>query len=82
MSKQSHSTESLTPAQLNLLQYLDHLNAAEIAEALKEVHELGTYYPDKDLVNLSASRQVHWLYDLVFALAAEYEKQKTVSTNP
>ena len=69
---------SLTPAQLRLLDLVDHLNAADFAEALKEVHELGTYYvSSKDLVNLSASRQVHWLYDAVFAIALEGNQQQS-----
>ena len=82
MTKHPESNEtnnvSLTPAQLQLLELVDHLNAADFAEALKEVHELGTYYVnEKDLVNLSASRQVHWLYDAVFAIALEANQQQS-----
>ena len=77
MSTENRVSAELTPAQVKLLELVDHLNAADIAEALKEVHELGTYYPDKDLVNLQASRQVHWLYDAIFALAMEAYKQQS-----
>jgi len=63
---------SVTPAQFELLELLNHVNAADFAHHVKEVHELGTYFvTSKDLVNLSASLHVHWLYDAIYAIAQE-----------
>lgn len=63
---------SVTPAQLELLELLNHVNAADFAHHVKQVHELGTYYvKEKDLVDLSASLHVHWLYDAIYAIAQE-----------
>ncbi len=63
---------SVTPAQLELLELLNHVNAADYAHHVKQVHELGTYYvKEKDLVDLSASLHVHWLYDAIYAIAQE-----------
>ncbi len=65
-------TVTVTPAQLKLLELLDHTNAADFAHHVKEVHELGTYFvTSKDLVNLSASLHVHWLYEAIYAIAQE-----------
>ena len=66
----------LSPAQLRLFDLLNHLNALDFANALKEVHELGTYFPNKDLVNLSASHQVQQLIDAVYAIEIERLTQK------
>jgi len=84
MSKQLNNSNetfnvSVTAAQFALLELLRHPDAPDYAESLKEVHELGTYYVNsKDLVNLSASRQVHWLYDAVYAIAIEeFNQPKT-----
>jgi hypothetical protein len=63
---------SVTPAQFELLELLNHVNAADFAHHVKEVHELGTYFvTSNDLVNLSASLHVHWLYDAIDAIAQE-----------
>lgn len=62
----------VTPAQKALLELLSHPNAPDYSEFLKEIHELGTYYPDKDLVNLQASLHVHWLQEAVAAIASEH----------
>jgi hypothetical protein len=63
---------SVTPAQFELLELLNHVNAADFAHHVKEVHELGTYFvTSNDLVNLSASLHVHWLYDAIYAIAQE-----------
>jgi hypothetical protein len=63
---------SVTPAQFELLELLNHVNAADFAHHVKEVHELGTYFVrEKDMVNLSASLHVHWLYDAIYAIAQE-----------
>ena len=77
MSKHKQKPIQLSPAQLRLLDLLNHLNALDFANALKEVHELGTYFPNKDLVNLSASHQVQQLIDAVYAIEIERLTKKT-----
>ena len=63
---------TVTPAQKALLDLLSHPNAPDYSQFLKEVHELGTYYPEKDLVNLTASLHVHWLQQAIAAIAEEH----------
>ena len=63
---------TVTPAQKALLDLINHPNAPDYSQFLKEVHELGTYYPEKDLVNLTASLHVHWLQEAIAAIAEEH----------
>lgn len=62
----------VTPAQKELLKLLEHKEAYDYFESLKMVHYLATYCVGNEMVELSASRYVHDLLDIVQKIAIEY----------
>lgn len=65
---------SLTPAQKELLRLLEHKEASDYFDSLKKVHYLATYYVSTEIVELSASRYVHDLLDVVYKIVLENGK--------
>ncbi len=61
----------LTPAQKELLKLLEHKEASDYFESLKTIHYLGTYYVGTEMVELSASRYVHDLLDVIQKIVLE-----------
>ncbi len=70
----------VTPAQKELLKLLEHKEALDHFESLKTVHCLGTYYVGTEMVELSASRYVHDLLDVVQKIVLEYNSWNQDST--
>lgn len=66
-------SEKLTTAQKELLKLLEHKEANEYFESLKMVHYLATYCVGTEMVELSASRYVHDLLDVIQKIAMEYD---------
>jgi hypothetical protein len=62
---------SLTAAQKELLHLLDHKEASDYFDSLKKVHYLATYCVATEMVELTASRYVHDLLDVVYKIAME-----------
>lgn len=56
---------NLTTAQKELFELLNHENGTDYFESLKTVHYLATYCVETELVNLSASRYVQDLLDVI-----------------
>mgnify|MGYP000358163537 CR=1 FL=1 len=65
-------SEKLTTAQKELLKLLEHKEANEYFESLKMVHYLATYCVGTEMVELSASRYVHDLLDVIQKIAMEH----------
>lgn len=64
----------VTTAQKALLDLLNHKEVHDYFTALKAVHYLGTYYVRNDIADLSASRYVHDLLDIIQKIAMENSK--------
>jgi hypothetical protein len=64
----------LTPAQKELLELLEHKEAEDYFESLKTVHYLATYCVGNEMVELSASRDVHDLLDVIQKISIENNK--------
>ena len=62
---------NLTTAQKELLELLNQDNVNDYFEALKTVHYLATYCINEELVNLSASRSVQDLLDVIERITIE-----------
>jgi hypothetical protein len=58
-------------AQKELLKLLEHKEANDYFESLKMIHYLATYCVGNEMVELSASRYVHDLLDIVQKIAIE-----------
>ena len=69
-------TINLTPAQEELLKLLEHKEANDYFESLKMIHYLATYCVGAEMVELSASRYVHDLLDVVQRIAKEHVFEK------
>ncbi len=67
---------NLTLAQKELLNLLQHKEAADFFDSLKKVHYLGTYCVEKDMVELSASQYVHELLFAIQKIAIEHNVLK------
>ena len=65
-------SEKLTNAQKELLKLLEHKEANEYFESLKMVHYLATYCVGMEMVELSASRYVHDLLDVIQKISIEH----------
>ncbi len=68
---------NLTPAQIELLNLLQHKEATDYFDSLKKVHYLGTYCVETDMVELSASQYVHELLFAIQKIAIEYDVLKS-----
>ena len=66
----------LTQAQKELLNLLQHKEAADFFYSLKKVYYLGTYCVEKDMIELSASQYVHELLFAIQNIAIEYDVLK------
>jgi len=66
----------LTPGQKELLNLLEHKDAADHFDSLKMVHYLGTYCVGTDMVELSSSSCVHDLLDAIQKIAIEHDSGK------
>jgi hypothetical protein len=64
---------NLTSAQKELLNLLQHKEAYAYFESLKTVHYLATYCVGAEIVELSASRYVHDLLDVIQEIALEHD---------
>jgi len=62
----------VTTAQKELLKLLEHKEAKEYFESLKMVHYLATYCVGMEMVELSASRYVHDLLDVIQKISIEH----------
>jgi len=71
----------VTSAQKELLKLLEHKEAAENFESLKMVHYLATYCVGIEKVDLSASRYVHDLLDVIQKIAMEHVSEKKTNYN-
>ncbi|NER12102.1 hypothetical protein GWK08_01490 [Leptobacterium flavescens] len=63
----------LTAAQKELFELLNNREIKDYYDALKTVHYLGTYHVRNDMVDLSASRQVQDLLDVIREIAIEHD---------
>jgi len=61
----------ITHAQKELLNLLNHREAKDYFESIRKVHYLGTYCIESDMVELSASSQVHDLLDIIQEISIE-----------
>jgi hypothetical protein len=64
----------LTKAQSELIELLNHKEINDYFEALKMIHYLGTYCVESEIVELSASRLVHDLLDVLQKISLEKKK--------
>ncbi len=62
----------VTPAQQKLLSLLSHLEAEDYYNSLKQVHYLGTYCVDKDMLELWQNGYVHNLLDAIQEIKQEH----------
>lgn len=62
----------VTSAQKELLKLLEHKEATVNFESLKMVHYLATYCVGTEMVDLSASRYVHDLLDVIQKISIEH----------
>lgn len=62
----------VTPAQHQLLQLITHQEAEDYFNSLKQVHYLGTYCVNKDMVDLWQHGYVHKLLDALQELKQEH----------
>ena len=61
----------VTPAQKEMLELLSSKEVNDHFESLKMVHYLATYCVGNEMVELSASRNVHDLLDVIQKIALE-----------
>ena len=66
----------VTPAQKALLDLFHKQELPDLFKALKHVHECGTYFTDKDFVNLFASYQVSLIIEALSDLILETNSLK------
>lgn len=62
----------VTPAQQKLLKLISHVEAEDYFTSLKQVHYLGTYCVDKDMVELWQNGYVHNLLDAIQEIKQEH----------
>ena len=62
----------VTPAQQKLLKLISHVEAEDYFTSLKNVHYLGTYCVDKDMVELWQNGYVHSLLDAIQEIKQEH----------
>lgn len=62
----------VTPAQKKLLKLITHVEAEDYFTSLKQVHYLGTYCVDKDMVELWQHGYVHHLLDAIQEIKQEH----------
>lgn len=65
------SRVTVTPAQHKLLEFCNHQEANALAQDVKSIHDLGTYFTDRDMVNLDSSYHVRELYELLAEIGRE-----------
>jgi len=63
---------TVTPAQQKLLKLISHPEAEDYFNSLKNVHYLGTYCVDKDMVQLWQNGYVHSLLDAIQEIKQEH----------
>ena len=62
----------VTPAQQKLLKLISHVEAEDYFTSLKQVHYLGTYCVDKDMIELWQNGYVHDLLDAIQEIKQEH----------
>ncbi len=63
----------VTLAQQELLNLITPVEAETFADALRSIHENGTYFVDEDLIDPSASLNTHLLLEVIQKIQKEFE---------
>lgn len=67
----------VTPAQLKLLNFCNHIEAADLHRSLIIVHDNATYFVDKDMASLPSSYLLKTLYEIIEQIAQEQQLKQT-----